>query len=363
MPLLTINTAAIRANYRIIKDRVGAACTVAGVVKANAYGLGGGPVAQALYDEGCRLFVVATLPEALELRLILGAEPVIAMLGGFRPGGAELAFQDAITPVLNTPQELTSYKACAKQQNQKLPAILHIDTGMNRLGFKTQQVESLANDPQAFDGLDLLYIMSHFASADEPDSQKNAQQYDAFLKSSSLFPNVPKSLCNSFGVFQNGNWHLDMVRPGMALYGLNPTPYNNENPMYSVVTASAEILQIRNAHKDETCGYNATYCFDKNTALAVVDIGYADGVFRALTNNASLYWQGVPCPIRGRVSMDVTTVDLSNIPENQRPHPGDHLELIGPYQSADTLAKAAGTIGYEILTSLGSRYQRIYRDE
>lgn len=362
MPILTIDTAATRANYAMINDRVDPACTVAGVVKADAYGLGVEPIAKALYKEGCRLFFTATLPEALAVRKILGGAPKIALLGGLPPNHHNDLIQNNIIPVLNYPVDLDRYKAVAKIHNKLLPAIIHIDTGMNRLGFDAKEIENIANDPTLFDGLDILYIMSHFASADELGALQNHNQYDLFKKLASLFPNIPGSLCNSFGLFQNNDWHLDMVRPGMALYGLNPTPYK-ENPMLPVVKLEIEILQIREAHKNETCGYNATYCFDKKTKLAIVNAGYADGIFRTLSNNANMYWNGIPCPIRGRVSMDLTIVDLCNIPENQMPMPGDMLEIIGPHQTADDLAKAAGTIGYEILTSLGNRYERIYIDE
>ncbi len=359
MTTLTINIAAVSANYRAIQERVGPNCTVSGVVKANAYGLGVGPVSQGLYEEGCRLFFTATLPEALELRVILGEKPTIATLNGCDPVNIDLYKEANITPVLNHEGELNAYKAAAHAAERPLAAILQLDTGMNRLGFDAGTIHDLANDPDAFAGLDILYIMSHFACADEPDHPKNAEQYNLFLKTASAWPDLPKSICNSFGTYQNADWHLDMVRPGMALYGLNPTPYK-PNPMQPVVKLETPILQIREAQKGEACGYNATFRFNKKTKLAIVSMGYADGILRSLTNKGALYWKGIRCPIRGRVSMDLVIVDLGAVPEKDLAIVGDTLEVIGPHQSADNLAHAAGTIGYEILTALGHRYERRY---
>ncbi len=356
MSTLRINLEAVRANYRAIQARVGADCTVSGVVKANAYGLGVGPVSQALYEEGCRLFFVATLPEALELRLIIGEEPVIAMLNGYDAAQGHLYKDSKITPVLNHEGELAAYQNADQEYK---PAILHFDTGMNRLGFEADAVQRLGNDSGALAGLDVLYVMSHFACSDEPAQAMNAAQYDSFMRLASLFPAIPKSLCNSGGIYQNADWHLDMVRPGMALYGLNPCPYQ-DNPMQAVVSLETPILQIKDAHKGETCGYNATYRFEIETKLAIVSLGYADGILRALSNQGALYWNGIACPIRGRVSMDLTIVDLGSVPDSKMPRTGDMLEVIGPHQSADDLAGDAGSIGYEILTSLSRRYQRIY---
>lgn len=359
MPHLTIDISAIRANYAALKTRVGNGCTVSAVVKANAYGLGVGPVSEALYEEGCRLFFVATLPEALELRLILGETPVIAMLGGYEDENAALYTQSNITPVLNHAGELTAYKTLAAKMNQTLPAIIHIDTGMNRLGFDAETIQTLAADVSAFAGLKIHCVMSHFACADQKDAPMTADQYDTFTACVSALPGLPKSICNSSGLMRESKYHLDIVRPGMALYGLNPTP-EAPNPMQPVLKLDAPVLQIREAKAGEVCGYNATYRFDENTSLAIVPIGYADGFMRALSNQGTLYWNGIPCPVRGRVSMDLTIVDLGALPDADMPKPGDCLEVIGPHQSADDIAVQAGTIGYEILTSFSRRYKRIY---
>lgn len=348
MAQLTINLRAIQANYITLKGKVDDTCEVSAVVKANAYGLGVGPISEVLQSAGCKTFFVATLPEAMELRLILGDEPTVAMLNGYQDQNAALYRENNITPVLNDASELQSFK----EKGAGLSAIIHIDTAMNRLGMSADDITI-----RDLEGLDIKTIMSHFASSEDNQTDLNKIQAKRFTEIAAEFPDIPKSLCNSSGIFLDESYHYDMVRPGMALYGLNPTPYA-ENPMQSVIVLNAEILQIHAVKKGGTAGYNATYRFDNNANVAIVDIGYADGIFRSLSNVGNLYWKGMKCPIRGRVSMDLTIVDLSNIPEDQMPRPGESLEVIGYNQSADDLARHAGTIGYEILTSLSRRYER-----
>ena len=350
MAQLTIDLSAIQANYKTLKNKVGQACEVAGVVKANAYGLGVAPVSEALQTAGCMTFFVATLPEAIELRMILGDEPLIAMLNGYQDKNAKLYLENRITPVINDMTELHAYK----KQGDNLPAMIHIDTAMNRLGIDPDEIS-----PEDKAGCDVKAIMSHFASSEDKESDLNIIQAERFDKIAGEFPDIPKSLCNSSGIFLSESYHYDLVRPGMALYGLNPTPYA-DNPTQPVISLEAEILQTHSVKKGETVGYNATYRFENNSEVAVVDIGYADGILRSLTNNTNLYWNGTPCPVRGRISMDLTIVDFGNIPESERPKAGEMLEVIGPNQTADDLARDAKTIGYEILTSLSQRYERKY---
>ncbi|MEZ5814657.1 MAG: alanine racemase [Alphaproteobacteria bacterium] len=358
MGTLTISCAAIARNYKQIQDMAGADCAAAAVVKANAYGLGVAPVATALQKAGADRFFIATLAEALELRTIVGAKPDIYMLHGFEEAGCDLYKAEAITPVLNSVHEIESYAAFAARGESLLPAIIHIDTGMNRLGLKQQDLEKAASK---LGGIDLRYVMSHFACADEKNHPMNDVQYKAFKTAAEMFPGARKTLANSAGIFRSPDYHFDMIRPGMSLYGLNPKP-EAENPMDPVIELAVEVLQVKDAAGGEVCGYNATHRFEKEQRLAIVSMGYADGFPRSLSNTGALYWKGHKCPLRGRVSMDLTTVDLSAVPENDLPGSGDMLEVIGPSQSADDLAAAAGTIGYEILTSLSRRYQRIYKN-
>ncbi len=353
MARLTIDLDAVRKNYLFLQNKVRKGCEVSAVVKANAYGLGVEAVSQTLHESGCKTFFVATLNEAIELRSFLGREPAIAMLNGYQIKNASLYRENDITPVLNDLSEIQNLK---NTQND-LPAMIHIDTAMNRLGMNADDIT-----PEIISNLNIKTIMSHFMSSEDNQTDLNAVQASRFEKLASQFPNIPKSLCNSSGIFLDASYHYQLVRPGMALYGLNPTPYA-ENPMQPVISLDAEILQIHTVKKGETAGYNATYCFEQDSTLAIVDIGYADGIFRSLSNAGSLYWNGIKCPIRGRVSMDLTIVDLCDVPENQRPKKGDHLEVIGLNQSADDLARDAGTIGYEVLTSLSRRHQRIHSDQ
>ena len=358
MGTLTVDLAAISANYQQIQSITGRNCAVSAVVKANAYGCGMAPVASALRQAGAAKFFIATLPEGLELRTIIGEEPEVYMLGGFDPENSDLYTAENITPVLNSLDEIESYSALASENGKSLPAILHIDTGMNRLGLEKQD---LATVQEKLQGIDVQYVMSHFACADEKDAPMNEAQYETFKAAAETFPNIPKSLANSSGIFRSPDYHFDMVRPGMSLYGLNPTP-ETDNPMHRAVTLNVEVLQVKDVEGGETCGYGATHRFGNNSKLAILSMGYADGFLRSLSNNGALYWKNYKCPVRGVVSMDLTIVDLSAVPENELPTPGDMLEVIGPNQSADDLAAACGTIGYEILTSLSRRYQRVYKD-
>ena len=351
MPQLTIDCAAVEQNFRTIQKAVGHNCEVAPVVKANAYGCGVATIASFLEKAGAKTFFVATLVEALELRTIIEQQSVVATLNGFETEYAHFYAQESVTPVLSTLEHVKDYRS----GGEEIPApIVHIDTGMNRLGISVQEAQNI-------EGLSPSIVMSHFASADDQDAPLTARQYERFRQVTKLFPDARHSLASSSGIFRSDEYHLDMVRPGMSLYGLNPTP-EKENPMRPVVSLDAPILQIRKVKKDETCGYNETYRFKENTKLAIVPIGYADGFLRSLSNTGTLYWKGFACPLRGRVSMDLSIVDLCNVPEDEMPSAGDRLEVIGPHQSADDLAKAAGTIGYEILTSLSRRYKRVYKD-
>ncbi len=346
---LEIDLGALAENYSILQNKVGASCEVAAVVKANAYGCGVAAIAPVLEAAGAKTFFVATLPEALELRTIIDRTPLVATLNGFDANNAALYAAENITPILNSPEEIAAYNTCADD----LPKpILHFDTGMNRLGLRAEHLDTAKTVTPAI-------IMSHFACADEPDHDMNDAQFEAFKRVAQSFPSAPKSLANSFGVFRSGQYHLDIVRPGMSLYGLNPKP-EGDNPMRPVVKLSIPILQIKEVEEGETAGYNATYRFKKKSKLAIVPLGYADGFLRSLSNEGALYWKNIRCPIRGRVSMDLTIVDLSSVPENDLPAAGDMMEVIGSNQSADDIAQSAGTIGYETLTSLSRRYTRTY---
>jgi alanine racemase len=359
--ILTINLNALEKNYQTFQHKVGANCAVAGVVKADAYGLGFQPVVEKLTELGCSQFFVATLEEAIQLRGFNKNTPV-AVLGGLYHGAENEYVTQHITPVLNSPDDIARWKNISANKEKALSAILHIDTAMNRLGLSAMETEDLINHIESLGNIDVQTIMTHFACADDKDHPLTQTQADRFvtiaLKFEKYFPKASKSLANSSGLFRNDDFHLDMVRPGYALYGGNPTP-ENANPMQRVVDLSVRILQVRACKKGETIGYGAGHKFTQDTQTATVALGYADGFLRSHSGQGQVYWQGQPCPVLGRVSMDAVTIDLSQI-EGALPTQGDQIEILGPNQSVDDIANAAGTIGYEVLTSLGARYRRLY---
>ncbi len=355
---LSINLDALRSNYRLLQDKVGQGCRVAAVLKADAYGLGAVTVGRALLEEGCETFFVACLDEALELRAAF-KDVRIAILNGFYESEADLFVQHDLIPVLGSFMEVEGYKALGVKHGRALPAFLKFNTRMNRLGFGSVETQEMLSDLSMLDGIDVRCVMSHFACADEVDHPMVQMQFELFNEVAVHFPAAEKSLCNSFGIFRSDEYHFDMVRPGMALYGLNPTP-ETDNPMQQVINLDLPIIRVRMVYDGAHVGYGATYRFERGSWLATVSAGYADGLHWAQGNEGAFFWKGYKCPIRGRLSMDLTTVDLSVVPEGERPKPGDFLEVIGPHQSAAEFGKSGGGFDYEVLTSLSGRYERIY---
>ncbi|WP_119302864.1 alanine racemase [Dongia deserti] len=357
---LTIDLGALVANYRLLQRRAKPARAGAGI-KANAYGLGAQEAAPALFKAGCREFFVAILSEAIALRPVVPEADIYVLSGPM--GGDEAEFvQHRVTPVLNSPQQIDLWSRWCTA-NGAAPAALHIDTGMSRLGLAPAELDRLIADPALLKAFSIPLVMSHLASADEPGSAQNAQQL-ARLKGAldrvlPLLPSRPAiSFANSSGIFLGRDYAFDLVRPGAALYGLNPTPAA-PNPMRQVVGLKARILQVRHIDAHQTVGYGAAHRSTRATSLATLGLGYADGVFRALSHVGAAFVGGIRAPFVGRVSMDLITIDVGHIP----PHlaePGAWVEILGEHQSADDLAAAAGTIGYEVLTALGPRYQRRY---
>ena len=339
---LTVDLGAVAANYKLFQSKVGPDCAVAGVVKANAYGLGVDHIVPLLDQLGCPFFFVATLEEALKVRA-LTTKPV-AVLGGLFTGAENEYVARNLIPVMNSPEEIL-------RGTYQGPAIWHIDTGMNRLGIRVDELPQLGEEPQP------LFVMSHFACADDKDHPITAKQGATFARVAEAFPDSKRSLCNSSGMFRHPEWHYDMVRPGMALYGLNPTP-ETDNPMRQTVTLETSLLQIHEGISGETVGYSATHTLTRDTRIGIVGLGYADGFLRSGSSKVTLYAGNRPCPVLGRISMDLTAIDLGNCPDLKV---GDWLEVLGPNQSPDQLAASCGTIGYEILTDLGPRHERIYK--
>jgi alanine racemase len=352
--VLTVDLGALVDNYRRLR-RVAAPSEVAGVVKANGYGLGAVAVAGALRQAGCRSFFVAHLEEGGELRKRL-PDARVHVLNGL-PAGTEYAVRAAgLIPVLNHTDELARYAGLAGRLGERLPIALHLDTGMCRLGFGRAELEHL--DRRLLAPLDLVLVMSHLAVAEEPDNPLNETQRARFEELRALLPPAPASLANSSGIFLGPAFHYDLCRPGVALYGVNPTP-GRANPMAPVVTLEARVLQVHEVAAPGTVGYGATYPTRPGMRIATIPVGYADGYPRSAGNRARARVGGREVPLAGRVSMDLISLDVSELPAGAV-RPGTMATLIGGPDGVDELAAAADTIGYEILTRLGSRFARRY---
>lgn len=351
--VLRVDLGAIVANWRDLGARHGAPC--AGVVKADGYGVGAAPVARALRDAGCTTFFVAHLTEGLALREALGQGPAIVVLNGFPPGAAGDA---ALWPVLNSLGDVEAHSAAGRADGTARPALLHLDTGMARLGLDAREQRALAEDRGRLAGLDLRYVMTHFACADEPMHPLNARQAARFAEAAArIAPGVPRSLANSSGIFLGGGFASDLARPGCALYGINPTP-EAPNPMRQVVRLEVPVLQLRQVEADDTVGYGASWTAPGPRMLATVAAGYADGYLRSLSGRSHALLRGRIVPLTGRVSMDLTIFDVTDMPDIR---PGEMVTLVGGEgNTPDDIAARCGTIGYEILTSLGARYARAH---
>ncbi len=359
--ILTIDLAALVANWRYLKAQAGEA-DCAAVVKADAYGLGMVPVAAALWAAGCRTFFVALPHEGAALRQAL-PEAVIYVLSGLLADTARFYHEHALRPVLASPAEVKEWAALCRTVEMRLPAALHIDTGMNRLGLSEAELKAVAEDRDLLGACRLVLVMSHLACADEPGNPMNAQQLETFGILKDRLPPCPASLANSAGTLMGPEFHFAMVRPGIALYGGNPFS-GRPNPMKPVVSLYAPVLQVRTLKTGETVGYGATWRAERPSRIAVLGLGYADGYLRSLSwpakdGPAQVVIGGQYAPVVGRVSMDSICVDVTDVPEDLV-HRGVRAEVIGPHLTVDELAKWAGTIPYEILTSLGHRYTRLY---
>lgn len=360
---LTIDLGALVRNWRTLRDRaMPAEC--AAVLKADAYGIGLEPAARALWAAGCRTYFVAHLSEAARLRAAL-PDAVIYILNGLLPGTAPRFADLGVRPILGSRPEIEEWGAFCALTRQRRPAAIHVDTGMNRLGLPVGEALALAGDP-ILARFEPVLVMSHLVAAEEPDDPVNARQAADFAQVRDAYPGVPASLANSSGLFHPGIPTYDLARPGYALYGGNPTPCS-ANPMRPVVTLEASIVQLREIGAGERVGYNGRWTASGPRRLATLSVGYADGYLRsASTTDAGLrdgletgvaLVAGRPCPIVGRVSMDLTILDVTDVPDVVR---GDRATLIGGTLDIDEVGRRAGTIGYEILTGLGSRYERRY---
>ncbi len=360
--VLTIDLDAIARNYRHLAElSPGAAC--AAVVKADAYGLGAERVAPVLARAGCRAFFVATLDEGLDVRRVVD-EAEIFVLNGLPPGAAPEFARHRLSPVLNQLGEVDSWgaflrRAAAPALAARPRAALHVDTGMNRLGLPQRELDELAQRPRRLDGIELALVMSHLACAEDPAHAMNGEQRARFDAARAALPPARASLANSSGIFLGREFHYDLVRAGVALYGVNPT-LENANPMAEVVSLQGKILQVRDVDRPMTVGYGAAHRVTGPGRLATVGIGYADGYLRAFSGRGWGVLAGTRVPVVGRVSMDMITLDVTAVPPAEAV-PGTPVALLGGGVPVDEAAACAGTIPYELLTALGRRYQRLYR--
>ncbi|MCJ2183542.1 alanine racemase [Novosphingobium sp. 1949] len=353
--VLTIDFAALAANYRRIRAQV-APAAVAGVVKADGYGLGAIEVARTLMREGCEHLFVALVGEASALIPALDGPASVYVLNGLLPGQEDECLAAGAIPVLNSLDQAQRWAATAARANRRLPAVVQVDTGMARMGMETWEIDAFLADPTFAERLDLRLVMSHLACGDMPQNPSNAQQYARMSALAERFAGVPVALDNSAGSFLPRG-HFAMVRAGIAVYG--GAPNDAPNPMAPVVALTIPIAQLRTIPAGAGVGYGLTFHTERETRIATIPMGYADGWPRCLGNTGSVFIAGTRVPIVGRVSMDSITLDVTDIaPEHL--YPGAPVEILGPHQSIDDVARDAGTISYEILTQLSRRYHRIH---
>ncbi|WP_081563166.1 alanine racemase [Parasaccharibacter apium] len=346
---LTVDLAAIRRNHAWLAECVrGAEC--AAVVKADAYGLGVREIASSLADR-VQTFFVAQPEEGCQLRRLL-PDKRIFVLHGFLTGQPETMVEHGLIPVLNSLEQVRQWRAFCHGEGQDHPAALQFDTGMSRFGVSKDDLRT-----EVLRGLKPVLVMSHLACADQPDDPANREQLQRFLAMSAVFPDVPRSLAASSGIFLGADYHFEMVRPGIALYGI--PPHGESCPLVPAIGLEAQILQVRTVEAGGSIGYGLTYRAERRRRVATVGIGYADGIFRSFARDGALWWGDRRLPVLGRISMDSLSIDVTELPDEVA-REGVWLTLIGPQQDIATMAECVGTIGYEVLTSLGYRFDRFY---
>ncbi|HEY4996093.1 MAG TPA: alanine racemase [Aestuariivirga sp.] len=347
---LTVDLTALAKNYKTLAALAPKAETGA-AVKGEAYGLGLKPCITALWKAGCRSFFVARPREGADVRRIL-PKAKIYVLDGFYAGAASYYLKHKLIPALISADEACEWAAKAKGA----PCAIHVDSGINRVSFPIDELKAILSEKLK---LRIVLLMSHLASSEEPANRFNQTQRQRFAEARASLPNVPASLANSSGCFLGKDFTLDLTRPGVALYGGNPLP-GHPNPMLPVATLEARVLQVRDVPMGEAVGYNSTWRATRPSKVALLGAGYRDGIPRRMSSvfegKASVWLGGARCPIVGRVSMDMTAVDVTEVQVKR----GDFAEFFGHHISLDEAATSAGTISWELLTHLGSRYAYKY---
>jgi alanine racemase len=357
--ILTVDLGAVRHNYRTLRAKLGTA-ELSAVVKADAYGLGIVGVAPALLSEGCTTFFVATASEAFALRALL-PDVDIHVFEGVQPGEERDFAQYRIVPVLNSLQQIETWQAYALAHRRPLSADLHLDTGMSRLGLDAAEQKRLLARPDRLKGIDLDTIISHLAVAEDRDNPLNRQQLAAFAEVANGLPRRRRSLANSSGIYLGSEYHFEMARAGVALYGANPL-LGHPSPVTQVIKLQGRILQVRSVDTSRSVGYGATHRVSRPSKIATVALGYADGYPLSMSNLGIAFLDSHEIPVVGRVSMDLTTVDVTDLPDALAV-PGRLVDFIGPHNPLDAVAERARTIPYAILTGLGRRVHRVYVEQ
>lgn len=352
---LTIDLDALAGNWRTLQRHAGGA-ECAGVVKADSYGLGLDATAPALWEAGCRTYFVAHVHEGVRLRGLLPSA-VIYVLNGLLPGSADAHARERLRPVLGSVEEIEEWRTFLATSGWRGEAALHVDTGINRLGLDLAAAAALAARLRE---VPLSLVLSHLACAEDAAHPMNALQVAAFREARGHYPGVPASLANSSGIFLPGAT-FDLVRPGYALHGGNPLP-GRPSPTRPVVALEAGVIQVRDVPEGASVGYGASWTAGRPSRIAYIHLGYADGFLRAGSgpdghSGAVVSVADRRCPVVGRISMDMAAADVTDLPEGTLRR-GDAVEVIGPTLSIEEVAERAGTIGYELLTDLGRRYER-----
>lgn len=357
---LTVRLGSIAANYREVLRRA-APALAAPVIKANAYSMGLGPVAHSLANAGADTFFVARLEEGISLRELLPRERIF-VLDGVAAGTGPALLSHSLTPVLNSLAEIADWSALARREKRELEAALQIDTGMNRSGLAHQELSELVGNPGlSLAGIKLVLILSHLARADETGRDMNWEQLARFRAALALLPPAPASLAASAGIELGRDFLFDLVRPGLAIYGGNPVA-SRPNPYRTIGVLTGRVLQIRAVPEGESVGYGAAFTAIRPSLVAVVGTGYADGLMRSVAPRGRAAIGGYYVPYAGRISMDLVTLDVTNVPENLLRR-GAQVEFMGDTVSLEEVAEAAGTITHEVLTSIAQRVHRHYIDE
>ncbi|MET3590166.1 alanine racemase [Bartonella silvatica] len=352
----TINVSAIVENYTtLVQHTAPAECSA--VVKADAYGLGAKKIAPALYQAGCRIFLVAQIEEALQLQAILPSNVMIALLNGLPHTAEEFIAQSGIIPVLDSWKAIEDWQTLCQNKDKKFPAIIQIDTNMNRLGLDKTELQKLIKQPTIFEKAEIKYILSHLANGDDNTHASNYKQLASFKNILAQLPACRASFANSGGIFLGPDFYFNLVRPGIALYGIYPHGKHTIH-LKPVLKLEAQVLQSRFVDAGSPVGYGESFITQRPSTLATIAIGYADGLPRVLSNKGAVYFNGHKLPIAGRISMDSIIVDTTDL--DKKPQRGDWVELIGTHQTLEKISTDANTIPHEILTSIGKRYKRIY---